>query len=91
MMVLDCMKAASGPDRNTRGKEIEDPFNRLGAVGRMEGGKHQVTGLGRMKGKLHGLRIPHFSDVDDARGLSQSILESFLERERVYSYFPLGD
>ena len=46
-------------------EEVDDTVDRLGRVGGMERGKHQVSGLGRGESGADGLLVAHLTDEDD--------------------------
>ena len=57
------------------GKEIDDAVERLvGAVG-VQGGQHQVPGLGELDAVFHGLAIADFADENHVGRLAQGVLE----------------
>ena len=55
-----------------RGEEVDDPVDGLGRVGGVQGGEHQVPGLGRRSGAAgDGLGVAHLADEDDVGVLAQ--------------------
>jgi len=58
------------------GKEIDDAIDRLVRAVGMQGGQHQVPGLGELNAVFHGLAIANFADENHIRRLAQRVLES---------------
>ena len=69
----------------------DDARDGLGGIERVQGGEHEVSGLGRRQRRLDGLQIAHFADQDHVRVLAQRRLERLRERERVDADLALID
>ena len=74
-----------------RREHVDDAVDRLRRVLRVQGGEHEVTGLGG--GQRHGdrLQVAHLTDQDDVRVLPQDVLQRLLERVRVLPHLALVD
>ena len=76
---------------NFRGKGVDHPLQRLGAIGRMDRGQHQMPGLRRAQGQAHGFRLPHFPHHQHVRVLAQTVQQRLFKTGRVPPHFPLPD
>ncbi len=74
-----------------RGKEIDDAFDRLVGIVRMQRAETEMASLGERDGSLHGLGVANFADQDNVRGLTQGILQRRLKRVSVGADLALGD
>src|SRR5665811_1479169 len=65
-----------------RREEVDDPVDRLGRVEGVDGGEHEVAGLGRREGGANGLLVAHLADQDHVGVLAQ-VLDRVLEGDDV--------
>jgi hypothetical protein len=73
------------------GEHVDDPVRGLGRVLGVEGGEHQVAGLGRGQGDRDRLEVPQLPDRDDVGVLAQDVLEGAGERLGVLADLTLVD
>ena len=57
----------------------------------MQGGQHQMAGLGRLQGQFDGFEVAHFPDQDDVGVLAQGAAQGGREGARVAADFALVD
>ena len=72
-------------------EHVDHPVDRLGRVLGVEGGEHQVAGLGRGQGDRDRLEIAQLPDQDDVGVLAQDVLEGVGERLGVLADLALVD
>ena len=73
------------------GEDVDDPVDRLGGVVGVQGGEHQVAGLGHGEGDLDRLDVTHLTDQENVGVLPQGRAECPVERGAVKPDLPLAD
>jgi hypothetical protein len=72
-------------------EEVDDAVDGLGGVDRVQRRQDEVTGLGRLQGRLHRLDVAHLADEDHIRVLSEDAAQALVEGQRVDPDLTLGD
>ena len=70
---------------------MADAIQGLVGVVSMEGGQHQMTGLGKGNGVLHGFWSANLTDQYNVRRLAQGVLQRHIKGLCIHSHFPLSN
>src|SRR5215510_7118581 len=73
------------------GKEVDDAFEGLIGIDRVQSGEAQVAGVSKGDGCLHSFTVADLPDEDHVRCLTHSVLEGVLKRMRIETDFTLVD
>ena len=71
--------------------EFENPADGFDGAGGMQGGEHQVAGLGGFHAGFHGFAVANFPEQDDVGCFTEDVLEALAVGVDVAADFLLGD
>src|SRR3984885_8573211 len=73
------------------GKEVDDAVDGLVRAVGVQGGQHQVPGLGELDAVFHGLAVADFADENHIRRLAQGVLEGQVPALAIDADFAVSD
>lgn len=73
------------------GKHIDDPVQRLIGIGGMQCRQHQMPGIGKRQGMLHGFAVANFADQHHIRRLAQGVFQRGVKTAGIDADFTLID
>lgn len=73
------------------GEHVDNPVQRLIGIGGMQRRQHQMPGVSKRQGMLHGFAVADFADQHHIRGLAQGIFQCRVKAAGINADFTLID